>query len=74
MSEMRLQVNDRRIDWDDEGNDLRQCKSCGGSTRGRASLDSPRRAFANLPYCMNCAMSQTLSGEILNKPAKELRG
>lgn len=59
MANLHIQVNERVVDWDDEDDSrqARSCEGCGGPTKGRADLDSPTRNFANMPYCMACAMN-----------------
>jgi hypothetical protein len=64
VSQLNLQVNEAKVYWDDEGHGLKKCHGCGSNTNGRATLDSPTRSFANFPYCMNCAMTHTLNGQI----------
>lgn len=58
MAKLHIQVNDRSLDWNDENSSRKPlpCNGCGNTTRGRADLESPNRHFANLPYCVACAM------------------
>jgi len=62
MGNLHVQVNERAVDWDDEGpiRQTKKCKGCGSDTKGRADLNSPERSFANLPYCMTCAANLVL--------------
>lgn len=59
MANMSIQLNERVVDWDDEGGHRKplKCEACGCETKGRASMDSPTKSFANKPFCLNCAMA-----------------
>ena len=62
---MHIQVNDRVVDWSDENKSRKTepCKGCEVATKGHADLESTTRNFANLPYCMDCAMSIGFGGK-----------
>jgi hypothetical protein len=56
--QMHLQVNDRTVDWDEnDSRPLRMCQGCRSQTRGMADGQLPDRAFANIPYCLTCAIN-----------------